>query len=102
MAAFSGFPRKYFTFFNQLKKNNTKEWFEAHRSDYEEFVMHPAREFVMAMGQKLRKIAPGVNAIVIGYSLLKYVENDIFLLSRAGHCAGLNGTQAEWVAGWHY
>ena len=60
MAAFSGFPRKYFTFFNQLKKNNTTEWFEEHRSDYEEFVMHPAREFVIAMGKKLRKIAPGL------------------------------------------
>ena len=72
MAEFSGFPRKYFTFFNQLKMNNTREWFEAHRSDYEEFVMGPAREFVMAMGKKLRKIAPGVNAIPkINQSLFK-------------------------------
>ena len=63
MAKFSGFPREYFSFFNQLKKNNSKEWFEKHRSEYDEFVLHPAREFVIEMGKKLRKIAPGVNAI---------------------------------------
>jgi uncharacterized protein (TIGR02453 family) len=77
MATFSGFPRQYFTFFNQLKKNNTREWFEEHRSDYEEVVMHPAREFVMAMGKKLRKIAPGLNAIPkINQSLFK-INRDV-------------------------
>ncbi len=77
MSTFNGFPRKYFTFFNQLKKNNTREWFEEHRSDYEDFVMHPARAFVMAMGKKLRKIAPGVNAIPkINQSLFK-INRDV-------------------------
>ena len=77
MATFNGFPRRYFTFFNQLKKNNTKEWFEEHRGEYEEFVMHPAREFVIAMGKKLRKIAPGVNAIPkINQSLFK-INRDV-------------------------
>jgi uncharacterized protein (DUF2461 family) len=44
MAEFNGFPRQYFTFFNQLQKNNSKEWFEKHQGNYDEFVMHPARE----------------------------------------------------------
>lgn len=77
MANFSGFPRQYFTFFNQLKKNNTREWFEKHRSDYDEYVLHPAREFVIEMGKKLRKIAPGVNAIPkINKSLFK-INRDV-------------------------
>jgi uncharacterized protein (TIGR02453 family) len=77
MTEFGGFPKRYFTFFNQLKKNNTRQWFEEHRSDYEEFVMHPARKFVMAMGQKLRKIAPGVNAVPkINQSLFK-INRDV-------------------------
>ena len=72
MAKFSAFSRQYFSFFNQLGKNNSKEWFEKHREDYDEFVMHPAREFVAAMGNKLRKIAPAVNAIPkINQSLFK-------------------------------
>lgn len=77
MAEFNGFPRQYFTFFNQLKKNNSKEWFEKHRRDYDEFVMHPAREFVVVMGNKLRKIAPEVNAIPkINKSLFK-INRDV-------------------------
>ena len=77
MAKFSGFPRQYFTFFNQLKKNNTRDWFEKHRSDYDEFVLHPAREFVTEMGKKLRQIAPGVNAIPkINQSLFK-INRDV-------------------------
>jgi len=77
VAKFSGFPRQYFSFFNQLKKNNSKEWFEKHRGDYDEFVLHPAREFVIEMGKKLRKIAPGVNAIPkINQSLFK-INRDV-------------------------
>ena len=77
MAKFSGFPREYFSFFNQLKKNNSKEWFEKHRGDYDEFVLHPAREFVIEMGKKLRKIAPGVNAIPkVNQSLFK-INRDV-------------------------
>jgi uncharacterized protein (TIGR02453 family) len=77
MVKFNGFPREYFSFFNQLKKNNSKEWFEKHRSEYDEYVMHPAREFVIAMGKKLRKIAPEVNAIPkINKSLFK-INRDV-------------------------
>jgi len=77
MAQFNGFPREYLSYFNKLKKNNSKEWFEKHRSEYEDFVMHPAREFVVEMGKRLRKIAPGVNAIPkINKSLFK-INRDI-------------------------
>ena len=47
------------------------------RKDYEQFVMHPAREFVAEMGKKLRKIAPDVNAIPkINKSLFK-INRDV-------------------------
>ncbi len=62
MANFKGFPKEFITFFENLKQNNSKIWFEKNRKDYEQFVMHPAREFVEEMGEKLRKIAPEVNA----------------------------------------
>jgi uncharacterized protein (TIGR02453 family) len=77
MAEFNGFPRQYFAFYNQLEKNNSKEWFMKHREDYDEFVLHPASEFVIAMGKKLRKIAPEVNAIPkINKSLFK-IDRDV-------------------------
>jgi len=59
---FNGFPKETVKFYKDLKKNNSKKWFEAHREDYDNFVIDPARSFVSAMGEKLRKIAPGVHA----------------------------------------
>ena len=77
MSNFNGFPRDFFTFFNNLKNNNSKEWFESHRKDYEKHVLNPAREFVVEMGQRLRQIAPEINAIPqINKSLFK-INKDI-------------------------
>ncbi len=63
MSDFKGFPKELSTFFNHLKKNNTKEWFDSHRGDYESHVKQPASEFVLSMGEKLKEIAPGIRAI---------------------------------------
>ncbi|MGH7496295.1 MAG: DUF2461 domain-containing protein [bacterium] len=60
--SFGGFPRECVKFFIQLAQNNNKAWFEAHREEYENFVMQPAQEFVMAMGKRLQKLSPKVNA----------------------------------------
>ena len=77
MSEFKGFPREFFSFFDRLKENNSKEWFEINRRDYEICVLHPSREFVVAMGQKLRRIAPKINAIPkINQSLFK-INRDV-------------------------
>jgi uncharacterized protein (TIGR02453 family) len=77
MTAFNGFSKELPKFFQNLKKNNTKQWFEKHRNEYEEFVLGPAREFVAEMGNRLRKIAPEINAIPkINQSLFK-INRDV-------------------------
>ena len=77
MANFEGFPKEFIIFFENLKQNNSKDWFEKNRKDYEQFVMHPAREYVEEMGEKLRKIVPGVHAIPkINKSLFK-INRDV-------------------------
>lgn len=77
MATFKGFPKEFITFFKNLKQNNSKEWFEKNREDYEQFVMNPAREYVEAMGAKLRKIVPGIHAIPkVNKSLFK-INRDV-------------------------
>ena len=77
MGDFKGFSKGFITFFEDLKQNNSKTWFEKNRKDYEQFVMHPSREFVEVMGEKLRKIAPGVHAIPkINKSLFK-INRDV-------------------------
>lgn len=58
--SFPGFPRRTVTFLRDLKRNNDREWFAAHRGEYEEAVMAPARAFVTAMGERLRRLSPGI------------------------------------------
>jgi uncharacterized protein (TIGR02453 family) len=60
---FQGFSKETQKFFKDLKKNNTKKWFEAHRKEYETFVMQPAKTFVIAMGDKLKTHTPNIVAI---------------------------------------
>jgi uncharacterized protein (TIGR02453 family) len=61
-SAFSGFSKQTVEFYTQLKKNNNKSWFEEHKSDYETYVMTPARDFVVAMGERLEKLSPNIHA----------------------------------------
>jgi uncharacterized protein (TIGR02453 family) len=59
---FSVFSKQTLAFFKSLGQNNTKTWFDQHKEDYEQKVLVPARAFIMALGLKLKKIAPAVNA----------------------------------------
>lgn len=57
------FSERVSQFLGKLAKNNNKEWFEAHRDEYESELLEPAQAFVEIMGAKLRDIAPDVHAI---------------------------------------
>lgn len=61
-APFEGFNKKSLKFFRDLKKNNNKAWFDANRNIYQEEVIEPARLFISAMGSKLKRLAPDINA----------------------------------------
>ena len=45
--SFQGFSPKTAKFLRDLDKNNTREWFQKHRPEYEEHLMEPAREFIL-------------------------------------------------------
>jgi uncharacterized protein (TIGR02453 family) len=75
MSSFNGFPKELLRFFDGLRKNNTKEWFQDHKRDYETHVKEPSEEFVIALGEKLRAIAPKVHAI-------PKVNQSLFRLNR--------------------
>lgn len=49
LPAFEGFKPQVVEFFSQLKKNNSKEWFDANRTRYENEVKFPTQSFVMEM-----------------------------------------------------
>jgi uncharacterized protein (TIGR02453 family) len=61
-STFAGFPKDAVTFLRELAVHNEKSWFDANKSRFEESVMAPARDFVVAMGERLRSIAPDINA----------------------------------------
>lgn len=60
---FTGFYPQTVTWLKALKKNNCKEWFVAHRTDYDDYVMTPARAFVTAMGRRLQELSPNIIAV---------------------------------------
>lgn len=61
-STFEGFPRECVQFYVDVAKNNNKEWFAAHKSDYDRYVMAPARDFVYEMGKRLELITPNIVA----------------------------------------
>ena len=72
---FSGFSKDTVRFFTELRRNNNRDWFEAHRAAYETEVMEPAKAFISAMGARLQSIAPRILAI-------PKVNKSIFRLNR--------------------
>lgn len=61
-STFSGFQPQLLDFLSQLRANNSRDWFQAHRSDYESYFLEPARQFVTALGELLKQLAPDVHA----------------------------------------
>jgi uncharacterized protein (TIGR02453 family) len=51
----------YFKFFDELAKNNNKEWFDNNKKRYEQDVKLPFRELVQAVIDKLAKDFPDIN-----------------------------------------
>ncbi len=58
---FKGFSKNTLPFLEAIRKNNDKEWFEAHRNEYEEFILNPSRAFVEEFGEHLMALEPTIN-----------------------------------------
>lgn len=60
MNAFTGFSPRAFRFLRGLSRNNRKDWFEAHRDEYETHVRDPLRMLVDEADAILGDIAPEI------------------------------------------
>ena len=58
MSEFNGFPKDFFAFFNELKKNNNREWFNTNKQRYHESVVQPMGDYIRSMAPQLQSIAP--------------------------------------------
>lgn len=61
MTTFSGFSTETLQFFGDIEQNNNKEWFGPRKEEYNRTVQQPAQEFVLALGDRLKEIAPGIS-----------------------------------------
>jgi uncharacterized protein (TIGR02453 family) len=52
------FTRKTVSFLRSLKRNNNREWFRAHKEDYERHVRGPMSEVVARLAVDMRSFAP--------------------------------------------
>ncbi len=57
MTGFAGFPKGMGTFFRALSRNNNRDWFLAHKQDFEENVKAPMVQFVEALNEELERTA---------------------------------------------
>lgn len=58
LGEFTGFSKETFRFFSDLYDHNSVTWFRKHRSEYEQYLMNPARAFVTSIGPFIKFINP--------------------------------------------
>lgn len=75
--AFSGFSDRTIRFLKDLGRNNNRDWFQAHRADYEQDLLEPALAFIEAIGPMLAKFSSDVRAVPkVGGSMMR-INRDI-------------------------
>lgn len=55
---FQGFPREGLDFLKKLKKNNSKDWFQPRKGEYEELVKFPMQCLIATLGAMLKPELP--------------------------------------------
>lgn len=55
---FAGFPPEAFRFFDRLKRNNNRPWFQKHKGEYEEQVRFPMECLIATIGPRMADVAP--------------------------------------------
>ena len=56
---FPGFPPQARQFLRELRANNNRDWFQARKPDYEEFVRDPLRELALEVSMAIAEHSPG-------------------------------------------
>ncbi len=75
-----GFDQNAVKFLKNIAKNNNKEYFEAHRDEFERYIKNPSIEYVNEMGEHLMALAPSrLNAIPkVNGSLFRFFRDTRF------------------------
>ena len=60
---FNGFPKEGLEFLSNIIINNSKEWLDENREEYERVIVTPNKTYVEEMGEHLQILVPTINAI---------------------------------------
>ena len=60
---FLGFPKEVLTFLSDIIIHNSKEWLDAHKAEYEKYILSPNKAYVEEMGEHLQILVPHIHAI---------------------------------------
>jgi uncharacterized protein (TIGR02453 family) len=71
---FSGFTREALKFLFENKINNSKDWYESHKSQYKEYVYNPFVELITELAPTMTEIDPMI--ITIPSKLISRVRRD--------------------------
>src|SRR5262247_320802 len=59
---FLAFPKEGLQFLRTLKRNNNREWFQEHKSIYENSLKQPMSDLIAALAEDFQKFAPEMAA----------------------------------------
>ena len=104
-SSFEGFPPEALKFLRQLKRNNNRDWFLAHKDVYEQKVKAPMTDLVMELGYQLQQTAPELNVNPKLRRKFRYRRSKQEINARIGQLmeAGLSGLVTRfgaWCAGY--
>ena len=60
---FKGFPKEGLDFLSNIIINNSKEWLDDHKDEYEKYIVTPNKAYVEEMGEHLQILVPNIHAI---------------------------------------
>ena len=60
---FNGFPKEGLTFLDNIIINNSKEWLDDHKDEYEKYIVTPNKAYVEEMGEHLQILVPSIHSI---------------------------------------
>ena len=60
---YAGLPRETFSFLQNLRDNNSRDWFETHRADYEALWLNAGLDLIAALGPICEGMSPRLFAV---------------------------------------
>ena len=57
---FNGFSNELFKFLNDLKKNNSVDWFHKNKERYQKFLVEPSKAFVVELAPFFNRLNPAI------------------------------------------